>query len=192
MIVRGIDVGTQLSHFADVEVGEDGKFRVVRIGEWRGDLPAADVVLIEFPSTRWYGRANSAIIIKVSRIAAVIALHESTKTRRVFLTDFDEWTGGRASRAELDSAFVRLIDGARVKGERIYVNEAMTNEHERDAALIAVYGALRYGEVAADWGENQLIEEAVNGASKKRKVHSRADKRQSRRALQRKESGGAD
>ena len=182
MIVRGIDVGTQLSHFADVEI-RDGHFRVVRFGEWRGDLPAADVVLIEFPSARWYGRANTATVLKVGRIAAVIALHESTKTRKVFLTDFDEWSGGRASRSELDAAFVRLISNGTVKGSRIVVDGRMTNEHERDAALIAVFGHVKYGgsEVDSDIRSAEPDEGADRRSDAERAVSGGSDDRPKRR-----------
>lgn len=142
VIVRGIDVGTQRSHYADVKYNGDS-WELIRMGTWRADLPGVDAVFIEFPDAKWFGRANVAVVINISLIAANIALREKEKTETVRPVQFSEWAGKAAGRAELDAVFVKLISGAKRRRGRIYVGEVMTNEHIRDSALIAVYGCAR-------------------------------------------------
>ncbi|GIW77864.1 MAG: hypothetical protein KatS3mg104_2927 [Phycisphaerae bacterium] len=138
----GLDVGTVFTHYAVIDEN-----RVVDVGRVQSskvkDLDLEPPVFIEFPDARFYGRANAAVIIALCRVSAEIGRRLTALRGYDFVefVGFQEWTGDTApSREEIDAAFVKYFSNVKKKGKNIYVDGKATNEHHRDAALIALWG----------------------------------------------------
>jgi len=133
MLIRGIDVGIKNSYFADVKLEKNGifHFELVRYGRYDVSLPPVDKTFVEVPSPRNYRRNNTHILLKLYRIATAIYAAERNKNETE-IVEFEEWASvvGK-SRSAIDTMFVKMF------------GDVNTNQHVRDAAVIAATCATR-------------------------------------------------
>lgn len=148
MKVIGVDVGVLLSHVATIELGDPPKVTNVatiktadprEIDVSHIDLTDVAAVFIERPAQRFFGRANAATVLKVAARAGDVMLgfqRLGSGCSLVFV-DYDEWSERilpvTRTRADIDRFFIEVF------GARLY------NEHIRDAAVMALKAARRYG-----------------------------------------------
>lgn len=147
--IAGIDVGTQRSHVVVIDLLDRPKIaavyeintsdpRNIDVSHLR-EIEGCDVVYIERPSPRYFGRKNAAVLLKVAARAGDIfaRIVENFSAVRCVFVDFDEWaeyiTPKTTSREEIDNFFVEIFE------------KRLHNEHIRDAAVMALKMYRRHG-----------------------------------------------